>query len=92
MSHSQLPVLFLLTVQSFSIFCCKEYNQFDVGIGDLVMPMCRVFSCVLNRVFAMTVHSLGKTVLAFALLHFELQGLIFLLFHYSYIQNLHWIL
>ena len=26
LSHSQLPVLFLLTVQSFSIFVCKEYN------------------------------------------------------------------
>ena len=29
LSHSQLQVLFLLTVYSFSIFSCKECNQFD---------------------------------------------------------------
>ena len=39
MSHSQLPVLFLLTVQSFSIFDCKEYNQSDSGVDHLVMSM-----------------------------------------------------
>ena len=49
MSHSQLPVLFLLTVQSFSIFGCKEYNQSDFGVDHLVMSMCRVFSCVAGR-------------------------------------------
>ena len=42
MSHSQLPVLFLLTVQSFSIFGCKEHNQSDFGVclllGRKVMP------------------------------------------------------
>ena len=37
MSHSQLPVLFLLTVLSFSIFSCKQYNQSDFGIEHLVM-------------------------------------------------------
>ena len=37
LSHSQLLVLFLLTVQSFSLFGCKEYNQSDFGIGHLVM-------------------------------------------------------
>ena len=42
MSHSQLPVLFLLTVQSFSIFGCKEYNQSDFGVDYLVMSMYRV--------------------------------------------------
>ena len=31
MNHSQLLVLFLLTVYSFSIFGCKEYNQSDFG-------------------------------------------------------------
>ena len=54
MSHSQLPVLFLLTVSTFSIFACKDYNQFDFGIDHLVMSMSRVFSCCWKRVFAMT--------------------------------------
>ena len=46
MNQSQLLVLFLLTVQSFSIFGCKKYNQCDFGIDQLVMSMYRVFSCV----------------------------------------------
>ena len=37
---------FLLTVYSFSIFGCKDYNQSDFGVDYLVMSMCRVFSCV----------------------------------------------
>ena len=49
MSHSQLPVLFLLTVYSFSIFGCKEYNQSDFSIDHLVMSMCRVISCVVGK-------------------------------------------
>ena len=49
MSHSQLPVLFLLTVLSFSIFGCIEYNQSDFGIGHLVMSTCRVSSYALGR-------------------------------------------
>ena len=53
MSHTQLPVLFLLTVQSFSISGCREYNQSDFGVDHLVMPMCRVFLCCWKRVFAM---------------------------------------
>ena len=32
MSHSQLLVLFLLTVKSFSSFGYKEYNQSDFDI------------------------------------------------------------
>ena len=51
MSHSQLSVLFLLTVQSFSIFGCKEYNQSDFVVDHLVMSMCRVFSCVVGKGF-----------------------------------------
>ena len=35
--YSQLLVLFLLMVQSISIFGCKEYNQYDFGVGHLVM-------------------------------------------------------
>ena len=49
MSHSQLLVLFLLTVYSFSIFGFKEYNQPDFGVDHLVMSMCRVVSCVVGR-------------------------------------------
>lgn len=41
MSYSQLQVLFLLTVQSFSIFGCKEHNQYDLGIDDILMPLGR---------------------------------------------------
>ena len=40
MSHSQLLGLFLLIVESFSIFGCKEYNQSDFSVGHLVMSMC----------------------------------------------------
>ena len=49
MSHSQLPVLFLLTLQSFSIFDCKEHNQSDFDIDHLVMSTCRVISYVVGR-------------------------------------------
>ena len=54
MSHSQLWVLFLLTVQSFSISGCKEYNQSDFGVDHLVMSMCSLPLCCWKRVFAMT--------------------------------------
>ena len=44
------------------------------------MSMCRVFSCVVGRrCLLWPVHSLGKTLLAFALLHSALQGHICLL-------------
>ena len=46
LSHSQLLVLFFLTVQSFSIFGCKEYKQSDFGVDHLVMY---IFSCVVGR-------------------------------------------
>ena len=49
MSHSQLQVLFLLTMYSFSIFGCTEYNQYDFGFDHLVMSMYRGFSCVVGR-------------------------------------------
>ena len=49
LSHYKLPVLFLLTANSFSIFGYKEYNQnqSDFGSGHL-MSMCRVVSCVIG--------------------------------------------
>ena len=65
----------MLTVYSFSIFDCKEYNQSDFYIDHLVMSMCRVFCCVVGRgCLLWSVRSLGKTLLAFALLPFILQG------------------
>ena len=69
------------------------------------MSMCRVFSCVVGRgCLLWPVHSLGKTLLAFALLHSVLQGEIclllqvflnFLLLHSSLLQwkgPLFWVL
>ena len=44
-------MLFLLTVCSFSIFGYKECNQFDFSIDHLVMSMCKVISCVLEKGF-----------------------------------------
>ena len=76
---NQLLVMFLLFVYSFvysfSIFGCKEYNQSDFGVDHLLMSMCRIFSCVVGRgCLLWPMHSLGKTLLAFALLHSVLQG------------------
>ena len=71
------PVLFLLIVYSFSIFSCKEYNQFDFSIDNLVMSTCRhhIVSCVVGRECLLwPVCSLGKALLASALLHSVLQG------------------
>ena len=69
---------------SFSIFGCKEYNQSDFGVDHLVMSMCRVFSCVVGRgCLLWPVRSLGKTLLAFALLHSVFQGQLPLHFHFS---------
>ena len=48
------------------------------------MSMCRVIVCIVGRGFLLwTVHSLGKILLAFALLHFVLQGQTCLLLHAS---------
>ena len=82
------------TVSSRSCFCwlyrtsssfgCKEHNQSDFSIDQLVMSMCRVFSCVVGiGCLLWPVHSLGKTLLVFALLHSVLQGQIYLLLQVS---------
>ena len=64
---------FLLTVWTFSFFGCKEYNQCDFSIDHMVMPMCRIFSCVVGRgCLLWPACSGGKTLLAFALLHANL--------------------
>ena len=81
MSHSQLQVLFLLTIQNFSTFGCKEYNQFDFSIDHLVMSICRVtFHVVERRYLLWSVCSLDRTLLAFAWLQFVFQGQHYLLF------------
>ena len=65
----------LLTVWRFSIFNFQEYNHSDFGIDHLVTSMCRVFSCDVGRGYLLwPVCSFGKTLLAFTLLHFGLQG------------------
>ena len=49
LSHSHLQVLFLLIIYSFFIFNYKECNQFDLGIDYLVMSMCKVVPCVVEK-------------------------------------------
>ena len=100
------------TVSSQSCFCslyraslslAKEYNKPDFGVDHLVMCMCRVFSCVVESgCLLWPVHFLGKTILAFALLHSVLQGQICLILQVSldflfcipfpYNKNLFWVL
>ena len=66
-SEPQSPpgLVFRWPVYSFSIFGCKEYNQSDFGIDCLMMPTCRVVSCVDGRECLLwLVGSLDKTLLA----------------------------
>ena len=52
-----------------------RYSKPDFSIDDLVMSMCRVVSCVVGKgCLLWTACSLDKTLLAFALLPFVLQG------------------
>ena len=89
------------TVRYKSYFCwlfraslsLAANNKSYFHIDHLVMSMCRVVSSVVGRrCLLWTVCSLGRTLLAFSLLHFVLQGqscpllqasLDFLLLHYS---------
>ena len=58
----------------------QRSNQSDFGVDHLMMSMCRVFSYVVARgCLLWPVHSLGKILLAFALLHSVFQGQIYLL-------------
>ena len=67
-----------------TIYIPREYNQSDFGIDQLLMSMRRVFSCVVGRwCLLWPVHSLGKTLLAFALLHCVVQGQICQSLHVS---------
>ena len=75
---------FFLTAYSFSIFGYKECNQSEFGIDHLVMSMCKVVSCVVEKGGSLwLVDSLGRILLTFALLHFVLQGQTCLLFQAS---------
>ena len=48
--------------RGFSIFSCKEYNQPDLIIEDLVMSMCRILSCIVDKGWLLwPVCSLDKT-------------------------------
>ena len=72
------------SLYSFSIFGCKENNQSDFSIDHLAMSMYRVVSWVVGkRVLLWPACSLDRTLLAFALLHFVLQGQTCLLFRVS---------
>ena len=71
------------TVSSRSCFCwlyrtslsLAAKNQPDFGIDCLGMSMCKVVSCVIGKGYLLwPVYSLDKTLLAFAQLHFVLQG------------------
>ena len=65
-----------------SIFSYKGYNQSELDIDHLVMSMCRVFSCVDGSgCLLWPVRSVGKTVLAFALLHSVLHSIIYIQFN-----------
>ena len=67
-------------------------NIINLGIDHLVLSMCRVVSCVVGRgCLPWLVSSLGKTLLAFALLHFVFQGQMCLSLQVSldfYFQNM----
>ena len=84
-SEPQLaPGLVFADCLEFSIFTCKECNLSDFGNDHLVMSMCRVLSSVVGKGYLLwPVHSLSKTLLAFALLHFVLQGQTWLLLQVS---------
>ena len=74
------PSLVLADCIELSIFGCKEYNQSDFSVDHLVMSTGRIVSCVVGKgCFLWWVHSLGKTLLVFALHHVILQGQTYLL-------------
>ena len=75
-SEPQLALGFFVFV--FAFFClyrASPSSAADFGIDHLVRSTCRVVSCVVGKgYFLWPVCSLDKTLLAFALLHFVLQG------------------
>ena len=69
---------------SFTIFSCKEHDQSDFIVDPLVMSICGVVSWGVGKwCLLLPLCSLDKILLAFALLHFLLQGQTRLLFQMS---------
>ena len=79
------PSLVFADCIEFLHLSLQRIYQFDFSIDHLVMSMCRVFSCAVGRGCLLwpPVRSLGKTLLAFALLHSILWGQICLLLQVS---------
>ena len=88
------------TVSSWSCFCWLYTASPSLATKNIISlilvftiwwSMCRVFSCVVERgCLLWAVHSLGKTLLPFALLHSVFQGQIYLLFQvFLYFLLLH---
>ena len=72
--QSALGLVFANCIELLHLRLQKYYHS-DFGADHLVMSMCRVIFCVVGRgCLLWPVNSLGKTLLAFALLHFQLQG------------------
>ena len=77
------------TVSSHSCFCWLYRASSSLAAKSIIslillLTMCSVFSCVVHRgCLLWLVLSLGKVLLAFALLHFILQGRICLLLQVS---------
>ena len=70
-----VPSLVFADCIEFLHLWLQRNNQTDFSIDHLVMSMCRVVSCVVGRgCLLWPVRSLGKTLLAFDLLHVLLQG------------------
>ena len=70
--------------ESLSMVSQRVGHDWVTEKQHLLMVMCRVVSCVVGRGYLLwPERSLGKTLLAFALLHYVLQGQICLLFQVS---------
>ena len=74
------------TVSSRSCFCWLYRASSSLAAENIinlnsVMSMCSLLLCCSKRVLLWPVHSLGKTLLVFALFHSVLQGQICLLLH-----------
>ena len=70
--------------ESLSMVSQRVGHDWVTEKQHLLMAMCSVVSCVVGRGYLLwPVRSLGKTLLAFALLHYVLQGQICLLFQVS---------
>ena len=89
LSHPCRPLLLppsiipSIRVLFFKWVSCKEHNQYNFSIDHLEMSMYRVISWVSGKGrLLLPMCSLDKTLLAFALLHFVLQGQTCLLFSY----------